>query len=51
MFENVMKPIADPLGGWKYRGFVAFPEIENRNQLNEYLELGVEDLMVKKYHF
>ena len=47
MFENVMKPIADTLGGWQYTGFVAFPEIDNRTELNRYLKLGEEDLMVK----
>ena len=47
MFENVMRPLADTLGGWQYTGFVAFPEIENRNELNQYLKLGDEDLTVK----
>ena len=46
MFENVMKPVADTPGGWHYTGFVAFPEIDNRTELNRYLNLGEEDLTV-----
>ena len=46
MFENVMKPVADTPDGWQYTGFVAFPEIDNRTELNQYLKLGEEDLMV-----
>ena len=47
MFENVLKPIADTPDGWQYAGFVAFPEIDNRAELNRHLKLGEEDLMVK----
>ena len=48
MFEKVLKPIADTLGSWKHTGFVAFPEIDNRNELNRYLKLAKKDLMVKR---
>ena len=47
MFENVMKPIADTLENWRYTGFVAFPEIENRNELTQYLKLADEDITVR----
>ena len=46
MFENVMKPVADIPDGWQYTGFVAFPEIDNRAELNHFLKLGEEDLKV-----
>ena len=46
MFENVMKPIADALGSWNHIGFVAFPEIDNRSELNQYLKLSEEELLV-----
>ena len=48
MFEKVLKPIANTLGSWKHTGFVAFPEIDNRNELNHYLKLAKKDLMVKR---
>ena len=50
IFENVMKPVADTPESWQYTGFVAFPEIDNRTELNRYLNLAEKDLMVNLLH-
>ena len=46
MFENILRPVADISDDWHYIGFVAFPEIENRNELNKYLKLTEDDMKV-----
>ena len=46
MFENILRPVADISDDWHYIGFVAFPEIENRNELNKYLKLTEDGMKV-----
>ena len=50
MFVNVLKPLAELTDDWTYYGFVAFPEIENRKELNQYLNLEDDYLKVKYLH-
>ena len=50
MFVNIMKPLAELTDDWTYYGFVAFPEVENRKELNQYLNLEDDYLKVKYLH-
>ena len=49
MFVNVLKPLVGLTDDWKYYGYVAFPEIENRKMLNQFLKLE-DDYLKVKYH-